>query len=235
LLFAALLLGARVHSAEKKLSYQRVDVRMTLNKDASIDVVETQQVLLNGDWNGLYRDYSLHGCDDIEIISVRENEHEYKRGSVEEKRGYTVERKPGAVHVKWRSRDRGAPPYRNEETTFHVRYRITGAISRRWGRDALHWIPIMNERPGTFGHVLVTLELPEPSGQTEVSFSTEAPDAEWQIDPDDRRLIQFSASNVQPGNGFEIEVSLPKGSLELESTFRERILILLLVLFVLSL
>ena len=54
----------------KSLGYLLMDVQMTLNRDTSIDVVERCDVVFNGDWNGLYRDYLLHGCDGIEVEGV---------------------------------------------------------------------------------------------------------------------------------------------------------------------
>ena len=128
ILAAVLLVGSPANAAGRALVYQRYDVKMTLNKDTSIDVVETQQVAWSGDWNGLQRDYDLQGGAKIKILGVSENGREYRHGSVSSKGGYIIERKRGNVNVKWRSRNVNERPYNNAQTTFEIRYRLTGAI-----------------------------------------------------------------------------------------------------------
>lgn len=220
-LLPLLLVALPATAADRELTYQRIEVRMTLNKDTSIDVVETQQVLWSGAWNGLYRNYKLTRAADVKILSVRENDQEYKRGSVETKGGYIVEREPGHVHVKWRSRNVDAPPYNNDKTTFHVRYTLTGAIAQDAERDVLHWNPIISERTHPLKEARVTLEMPEATDQVNVVFYSRTPNAKWQIDEENRRLIRFSASNIPPEDEFQIKVSLPKGLLE-EGPSRQR-------------
>jgi hypothetical protein len=138
ILAAVLVVGSPANAAGRALVYQRYDVKMTLNKDTSIDVVETQQVAWSGDWNGLQRDYDLQGGAKIKVLGLSENGQEYRRGSVSSKGGYILERKRGNVNVKWRSRNVNERPYNNAQTTFEIRYHLTGAIGSYPRRDVLH-------------------------------------------------------------------------------------------------
>jgi hypothetical protein len=52
---AALVAGLATqvsHAGSRRLVYDRITVTMTVNRDTSIDVVETQEVTLSGAWNG---------------------------------------------------------------------------------------------------------------------------------------------------------------------------------------
>ena len=166
--FVGLLVGFLLCSAspaiasQRRLVYEHIDVQMTLHKDTSIDVVETQHVRLSGDWNGLYRDYKLYGCDGIDIVDVSENGTVYQRGSVGHKGGYIVERQKGAVNVKWRSRDVTEPPYSDARTTFKITYRITGGIGQFSSRDVLYWKPLIQDCEYAINKATVTVTLPEP-------------------------------------------------------------------------
>ena len=212
-----LLLSANPDTASgRQLVYEHIDVNMVLNRDTSLDVVETQRVQLNGDWNGLYRYYSLYGCDGIEITGVSENDTVYKEGTISLKGGYIVQHEKGRINVKWRSRNVKDPPYNNTETTFQIRYRIRGAIGQYWRRDVLYWKPLMRDCEYRIKAASVTLNLPEEvePERVEVVFYTRAPEAKWQINQQDRRSVHFSAMEIGRKDKFEIKVSLPKGMVE---------------------
>jgi hypothetical protein len=61
-----LLVATGPARAERTLTWERIDVQMTLHRDTSIDVVETMRVRVTDAWNGLYRELSLARCDGIE-------------------------------------------------------------------------------------------------------------------------------------------------------------------------
>lgn len=219
-----LFLTGGYRASGKQIVYEKIDVQMTLNRDTSIDIVEHQQVRLNGDWNGLYRYYELIGCDNIEILDVYENDTPYQKGSIDRKGGYILEREKGKLQVKWRSRNVEEPLYADAVTTFTIRYRVMGAIAQHRRRDVLFWKPLFHDTEHSIASAKVTLILPEviDPNQTEVIFYTEAPFAEWEIDPQNRRSINFIAKEVYLKNKFEIKVSLPKGMLEHYSSAKNR-------------
>jgi uncharacterized membrane protein YgcG len=219
-LLAVLVPLLPAEAADKVMFYAVVDVRMTLNKDTSIDVVETREVMWSGAWNGLERDYSLYGCDDIRITGVWENGKKYTRGSTASKGGYAVERKRGSVNVKLRSRNVSDPVYNNDVAKFQIRYRLTGAVGHYPKRDVLHWKPVAEKRASDIGWAYVTLELPEAPEAMDVVFYTKAMNPKWEIDRGTRRTVRFAAANVSKKDVFEIKVSLPKGLLERGASFR---------------
>lgn len=217
LLAGVLLFSANSSIAsQRQLVYEHIDVEMVLNKDTSIDVVETQRVRLSGDWNGLYRYYSLYGCDEIEIIDVSENDTAYKKGNVSRKGGYIVEQEKGKLNVKWRSRNVADPPYSNTTTTFKIRYRIKGAIGQYRKRDVLYWKPLMRDCEYRIEEASVTLVLPEAiePEQSEIIFYSEVLGAKWNVDQQDKRRVHFSGQRIDRKDKFEIKVSLPKGLLQ---------------------
>jgi hypothetical protein len=214
LLLLVLSLTHLCRADSRQLAYENIDVQMTLNKDTSIDVLETQTVRLSGEWNGLYRYYSLNGCDNIEIFGVAENGDAYSQGDISNKHGYILESQKGNINVKWRSRNVNDPPYNNKLTTFQIRYRITGAVAQYRGRDVLYWKPLMQDRKWPVYNAAVTLTLPEAiePEMAEVVFYSQSPQAKWQM-ADGNKQIVFSAETIDAKDKFEIKVSLPKGLL----------------------
>ena len=167
------------HAGTRELNYDLVDVQMTMNKDTSIDVIETQKVTLSGDWNGLFRDYKLTGCDNVRIAGVWENDQAYREGDMSRKGGYVVTRKKkgNSVQVKWRSRNVKEKPYRNHRTTFTVKYTLIGAVGQYWRRDVFCWKPIMSDREHAVSRATVTLRLPHAPDAWDVTFYCKAPEA----------------------------------------------------------
>ena len=207
-----LLLSGGASGAVKTLSYDEVEVRMTLSRDGSIEVVETHRVTMSGDWNGLFRDFDLSGCDGITVLSVTENGVLYVRGSVSASGGYVVEGSGGALRVKWRSRDVSDPPYEDHSTAFTIRYRVAGAVEQSWQHDRLHWKPLFEGGSYPIGRASVTLVLPDRAPEAEVTFYTRVPGAEWGFN-DERTELTFTAERLAVGDLFEIRVDLPKGLL----------------------
>jgi hypothetical protein len=212
-----LLVATGPARAERTLDWERIDVQMTLHRDTSIDVVETMRVRLTGDWNGLYRELSLAGCDGIEILGVSEDGVGYASGSVSSvAKRYQIEHGDGTVLARWRSRAPDDPEYCDEAIAFSVAYRIIGSIGQHVRRDVLHWRPISDERDAVLPAVAITLKLPAAPDSAEVRFHSEAPSAAWEMLGD---AVRFTASNVPPGDHCEIEVALPKGMLDEYNSF----------------
>ena len=188
-----LLLPATLFAA-RSLVYDDIHVEMQIREDTSIDVIETQQVTLSGDWNGLYRDYSLTGLDHISILGVWEGDQAYQEGSVHRQGGYVVEEIQGhQLRVRWRSRSGSDAPYDGQEVTFTIWYRITGALAQYRKRDVLHWKPIFSDRKHRVHRASATVILPREPQQTKVSFYTQATVAHWDIDELDGRKIDGQA------------------------------------------
>lgn len=209
ILFAVAVLAAPAPA--KSLRFTHIDVHMTLNQDTSIDVVEEQKVRLDGKWNGLYRNYRLTGCDNIEIISLHEGKLRYTSRSVSHRGNYTVRRFGNAVQVRWRSREANAPPYRDAAADFTINYRMTGAVAQYSKRDVFYWKPIFSDREYDVERATVTLKLPRAVENLEVTFYTKAPNAKWEVDAEDRSVIRFSASSIPRNDHFEVKIAVPKG------------------------
>ncbi|MHC4567606.1 MAG: DUF2207 domain-containing protein, partial [Planctomycetota bacterium] len=215
---AALVAGLATqvsHAGSRRLVYDRITVTMTVNRDTSIDVVETQEVTLSGAWNGLYRDYARTGCDRIEILGLSEAGQAYLQGSVSKKRGYVLEEgERNSIRVRWRSRNVNERPYNEQKTSFRIKYRLIGAIGQYRNVDVLHWKPIISDRRYAVNEAVVKVIIPEEREDISVIFFTEAPGARWEIDKADGRVINFTARNIPRKDKFEFKISLPKGILD---------------------
>ncbi|MFC1683377.1 DUF2207 domain-containing protein [Candidatus Zixiibacteriota bacterium] len=211
--FCLLLLPSTLQAA-RSLVYDDIHVEIQIREDTSIDFIETQKVTLSGDWNGLYRDYSLTGLDNITILGVWEGDQAYQEGSVQRKGGYVVEEIQGhQLRVRWRSRSTSDAHYDGQEVIFAIRYHITGAMAQYRRRDVLHWKPIFSDRQYRVRRASATVILPRVPQQTKVTFYTQATDAHWEIDELDGHKIHFSAHEIPRKDNFEIKIELPKGLL----------------------
>ncbi len=197
----------------KSLSYEHIEVEMRLNRDTSIDVIETQHVWMDGEWNGLYRDYNPKGADAIEINALYEQGHAYQRGNIKRKGGYVVEPQDnGNLKVKWRSVEPGESVH-DLRTDFAIHYKIMGAIGQFKARDVFYWKPLFQDRDYPIRQASVRFKLPEPVELADVTFFSKVPDAEWRLN-ESRDEILFTASEIPTSDVFEIKIELPKGILE---------------------
>lgn len=114
-----IVLLAAVPMFAKSLHWSAVDVTARLDADGRLHVVERQQIVFDGDWNGGERDFGLRPGQRLRVNGMTRiddgREIAMKRGTLDEVDGYDL---MGGDVLRWRSRLPTDPPFENREITY---------------------------------------------------------------------------------------------------------------------
>ena len=211
-LFFFLILGINAASA-RSLYWERIDVDLFINPDSSVDVVEDQEYVFTGAWNGGYRDIKIKGFGSISNVELWEKDVQYEEGSLD-KYHFTLSNWGRDKRVKWRSRWPDEPEYNNTHKTFTLRYKVHDLISYHEKYDEVYWKAIFEERDGVVKNARVKVHFPQEvdSKDLAINLFTGAPGSIWRVV--DSRTILFTGSDLAPGELFEVKVRFPPGMVE---------------------
>ena len=103
----------------KSLHWSAVDVNARLDADGRLHVVERQQIVFDGDWNGGERDFDLRPGQSLRVNGMARiedgREIPMKRGTLDEIDGYDL---VGGDVLRWRSRLPSDAPFENREIAY---------------------------------------------------------------------------------------------------------------------
>ena len=126
-----LLLLLAVPAFGKSLHWSAIDVDAKLDADGRLHVVEKQQIVFDGDWNGGERDFNIQGRQSIEVHSIKRlegtSEIELTKGDLGSVDHWNMT-SPGVV--RWRSRMPDDPPFDNREITYILDVTYSGVVVR---------------------------------------------------------------------------------------------------------
>jgi hypothetical protein len=202
---------------QRTLYWERIDVTATVNKDSTVDVVEKQEYVFTGAWNGGYRDLVLQQVDHYSDIEVWEGNSRYTQGSVAHRGGFILEHPDSrTTRVKWRSREASDPPYGNTHVIFTVKYKVHGALgqgSHEGDReyDELHWKMIFADRSGVVKHATATVILPQQFAQQQVAARVYGPSSSPTARIREDGAIYAEAEDLPPGVEMVMQVRFPAG------------------------
>lgn len=184
---------------------ERFDVEIHVRPDGTLEVVEHQAIRFLGTFRRGFREIPLRRTEGIEILDLRDEEGVYRRDPSGAPFTYVVERTGEAVAVRW-----FFPPTTDAVRTFHLRYRVHGAVRRYPAGDQLGWNPLPAEHAYAIQRSAVTVTL--PAGATAQRIAAYGP-AVGEILPDGR-TVRFEAQRpLGPDESFEIRVQFPHGIL----------------------
>ncbi|MGZ8868648.1 MAG: DUF2207 domain-containing protein, partial [Thermoanaerobaculia bacterium] len=124
-----LLLLVAVPIYGKSLHWRSIDVQARLDGDGNLHVVEQQQMVFDGDWNGGERTFNPRGRQRIAVHKVSRIEDgraiDLEGGDVESVDHYKFSN--GRV-LRWRSRLPSDPPFENQLLTYRIEYTYKNAL-----------------------------------------------------------------------------------------------------------
>ena len=173
----------------KSLHWKSIDVQARLDADGRLHVVERQQMVFDGDWNGGERNFNLrpHQTLDVHRITRIENGQEtvLERGGLDAVDRYDF---ASSDVVRWRSRLPNDPPFANRELTYVLDY--------TYGN-------ILDVEGGTQYRLSHDFGLPEREGVVERFTLNVEFDPAWSTTP-----IRITRENLQPGDGVAVAHAL---------------------------
>lgn len=190
LLPVLVVLALPLHARE--IHWNALEVSATLAKDGSLHVTERHDMVFDGDWNGGERRFDLRRGQTVEVRSVARM-HDGVRELLEEGSLDEVGRwqQSGDV-LRWRSRRPEDPPFAGTRLVYEIEYVLTGVVQETSGRYSID-------------HELVPLDRAGSIDSFGLTFRIEAP---WSTDV--AMPVQRSATNLAPGDGHQLELSLER-------------------------
>jgi hypothetical protein len=140
----------------KELHWQSLDVRAHLDADGALHVRETQAIVLDGDWNGGERRFSIRDGQRLRFERLIEKGasgntiRELRRGDLDhigEFRWFD-----GRV-LRWRTRMPDDPPFRDALRIYELDYVVAGVLLRQGGRYFLDHDFAFPDRSGIIEHL----------------------------------------------------------------------------------
>ncbi len=213
-----LLLLAIVPLTAKTIKYSHIDVEMKLLKDNTISVIETQKIAIDGDWNGVFREYNLKGCDSITIESVSVNNTLSLVGDINNKGNHTILTDKKKVLVRLRTRDRTETPYNHDTLIVVIKYTIYDAVAHFDGYSSFKWKPLFEPENGkSIESASVSLFVPVGGTIDEVTLFTKSYDPNWDYTDSTKQEITIRSRTFTPdelefsaiisGNSFDLSQS----------------------------
>ncbi len=206
----------------KSWDFERFDTEITVNPDASLSVRETQVVNFHGSFSFLNRDLSTEaavGVDgetygrvrykDIRVYDLDGNAYEGDRWNVESVEGGR------RVHIEFTAQD--------QQMGWIIEYRITGAIIYYDDYDRLYFDAVSSERDVPIASSATLVRLPAGTDMSQVYTDVYVdtyggPDSyDYGVDGD---TLWWKASGIDPYTTYTIDVSFPKGTVEVPWQYR---------------
>ena len=180
-------------AAARTLHWRSMEVRATLDADGLLHVLERQNMVLDGDWNGGERKFRLEPGQQLALAGVARIDPEtgartpLVEGSLSEVDHYGF---TDARTLRWRSRLPSDPPFSNREIDYVLDYTLSGVLEEHSGAYRLDHDFAFSVRDGPIEHFTLDLSL----------------DPSWR--PEKPLPGQFEAGPLPPGRGFVVHASL---------------------------
>ena len=194
---------------EKSVVVQRRDADMTINKDGSVQIVETWVVdFQGGPFRFAFRAIPFNNISSLVFEGVRERGEEYLRAGSETPNTYTVESKAGERVITWYFE-----PTTNATRAFELRYTITDALRIYDGGDQFWWKFVESDRGYPINAARVVLHLPGNFPRNELLAATYTDERETDgANIIDGSTIEFTAGRLPAYTEWEIRAQFPHGA-----------------------
>ena len=189
-LIAALLLGlAGPAAAQRQLSWDRVDVAATLHANGTLEIVETQTMVFDGDWNGGERVFDIRSHQTFQWHGLLRERSGVWREMTEDSALDDIDDYgwPDENRLRWRSRLPGDAPFARTV----LRYRLHYSLAR---------ILLENDNGYVLDHDFL---FPDRDGEIRAFRLQLTLDPAWDAGAGFQGV--YSAERVPPGDGFVLD------------------------------
>ncbi|MDZ4724673.1 MAG: hypothetical protein SH817_00845 [Leptospira sp.] len=123
-----------IFSEERLLYWEKIHVEAYLDELGDLEVIETQAIRFNGDWNGAYRKYDVGWGQKIKFLSLERQLEDgnwklLKSGSIDEVDYY--EYYPSDYEIKWRSRGVTDPPFKDKLILYRIKTKYQNILNHK--------------------------------------------------------------------------------------------------------
>ncbi len=213
---AFLLLSPAALAADKSFKYKEWNVDVVVNENSTLDVTETYDEQITGEYTGRYRNLyygdNVLGFSDFE---VSENGVPYKIGAVIKgivnPPGYFMytdyKYSGGYTEVLWSFRAQ------DEAKKFTLKYKVDGGFYYYEEADKLEWKAVSEVREQPIDSVKVTVHLPKDIDLKTEDIGLNADGDSLTMKQTDKRTVVFTGKNLGANTKFWAGIRFPKGYL----------------------
>ena len=180
-------------ASARTLHWRSLEVQATLDGDGVLHVLERQNIVFDGDWNGGERRFRLEPGQQLTLAGVTRIDPEtgakapLADGSLSRVDAYSF---VDSKTLRWRSRLPSDPPFSNREIDYVLDYTLSGVLEKRGGAYRLDHNFVFPERDGPIERFTLDLAL-DPSWEAGSPLP-----GHWEAGP------------LPPGRGFVVSASL---------------------------
>lgn len=225
--------GARL-AQEKAWDFERFDTDITVQKDGSLKVRETQVANFTGSFTFLTRD--------LYTGRARFNEgRSYGAVRYKDIRVYTLDGKPYSrfkvEKLKGGRRVRISFSAMNEQKGWVIEYRMTGAVIYAEKYDRVYFNTVSIDRTVGIKNSRSTVTLPPGTDMSKVR-ATSYPSTDYPPESEtsgvDGRTLWWETTGIAPRTTLTVDVAFPKGLVQIPLTYRAWFGVMVLVLVLLA-
>ena len=213
--------GTIALAQQRSVAWERYDVNLDMQSDASIQVAETQTIQFHGTYQQGFRLVPTQRVTAIDSVSVGEltggQTIEYRSSLSQTPNSFRASSTDQGLRIDW-----WFPPTTDGSRTFIVRYTARGATRIYDAGDQLQWKAVYADRPGDIAASSVMIRFPTdvPSDALKTSFYRYTLDQESRLgalpsagsgQPVDSRTVRFALGALPAGTGAEVRVQFPHG------------------------
>src|SRR5215510_5809221 len=178
--------------AQRTLHWDGLQVTAHLDAQGTLQVAETHTMVFTGDWNGGERQFNIRPRQKLTLNGVYRDTGSGWQPLTEDRDLDSVDDYAWTDNqtVRWRSRLRTDPPFRNTTLRYELRYDLSGILQKNGDGFLLDHDFAFPDRAGAIDRFELHLEL----------------DPLWQPAGPVRSV--YTASNLLPGQSFVLKIPL---------------------------
>ena len=192
------LLFTVTQAADKSYEILSTDIQSFINRDGTIDFVETREFRFNGDYTFVYQVIPKKGFDSIFDIQVLEDEVFYLNTDTKEKGTFLVEERGKSYRIYLYHRSS------NETKTFTIKYSLKNPFTVGPSDSQFYWVYLSDAWNKSPGDVTITQAFAgEVSREPfyDLEWPTNSKKYNLEIDKD---VVSFSSSNFSKKNEMKL-------------------------------
>ena len=188
---------------EKSYYWPRFDVEITINKDGTFRVVETQTLdFTTGTFHYGYRNIDLSRVERITDVQVWGDGVAYRQAEGEDPGSFHTERKSGDLYIYWYFEPT------HGEHTYVISYVVHGGLRYYDEGDQLWWKAVPSDLGARVDASRVVVNLPEGARADKAAAYGVAS----RVSGEGTNRVTFTAEEaIFPGDEFEVRVQFPHG------------------------
>lgn len=204
-LLAAVFPPLAREASARSVEWERYDVTLDIHQDGTVTVTEDQIIAFEGGpFTQGFATIPLARIEDIDNIQVLEDGQPYRAGS-DTPGTYSARITGGEVEILW-----WFDPAIDESREFTIRYDVAGAVRVYDDRQQLWWRAIDEDFIANVNASLVTVNLPEPVPQEQLSvafYTLGDVDVEYAVTS--QTQVQWTATGIEQGEALEARIEFP--------------------------